>query len=355
MPFVSPTTAIRRLRTRADHRIRSLPVVVLMPHSRCNCRCVMCDIWKANARKQELTVEDLAPQLEAMRDWDVEWVVLSGGEALMHPNLFALCEAIRDTLDARISLLSTGLLLRRYAADVTRWCDEVIVSLDGPRDTHDAIRNVPRAFDKLADGVAALREVAPRYRVTARCVVQRSNYTVLPETVTAAQALGLDRLSFLAADVSSEAFNRPDGWDDERVDGVALSPDEAPALGREIERLIREHADNVATGFVAESPERLRDIARYAQALHDQGPLPAVRCNAPWTSTVVEADGTVRPCFFHPAYGNLHDTTIDALLNSPDAVAWRRDLDMARDPTCQRCVCTLHVPALRRLTPTGEA
>ncbi len=349
MPFTSPITALRRLRTLADHRIRTLPVLVLMPHSRCNCRCVMCDIWKANARKQELHLADLEAHLDILRAWRVEWVVLSGGEALMHPNLFVFCEAIRNRLGARISLLSTGLLLRRYAGEVTRWCDEVIVSLDGSEPVHDAIRNVPRAFDKLADGIAALREASPGYPVTARCVVQRSNFRVLSETVAAARQLNLDRISFLAADVSSEAFNRPDGWDAERTGGVALDPDEAQALPDEIERCLHERKDDVAAGFIAESPERLRDIGRYSLALHDQGPLPTVRCNAPWTSTVVEADGTVRPCFFHPSFGNLRDGPLDTILNSDRAITWRRDLDMGRDPICQRCVCTLHVHPLRRV------
>ena len=27
-------------------RLTRLPILVLEPHSRCNCRCVMCDIWK---------------------------------------------------------------------------------------------------------------------------------------------------------------------------------------------------------------------------------------------------------------------------------------------------------------------
>lgn len=358
MPLHSPLTAWRRLRTLADHRIRSLPVVVLMPHSRCNCRCVMCDIWQANARKHELTLADLEPHLEALQAWRVEWVVLSGGEALMHPNLFTLCEALRASLEARISLLSTGLLLAKHAENVTRWCDEVIVSLDGPPDVHDAIRNVPRAFEKLAAGVAALRAQAPGYPVTARCVVQRSNFRALSETVAAARDLGLDRLSFLAADVSSEAFNRPGGWDAERVGGVALDPDEAAALPDEIERCLRERADDVAAGFIVESPERLRDIGRYSLALHRaaengtpaaETPFPPVRCNAPWTSTVIEADGTVRPCFFHPPFGNLGDRPLDALLNSDEAIAWRRALDLKRDPICQRCVCTLHVHPLRAL------
>jgi Fe-coproporphyrin III synthase len=59
-------------------------------------------------------------------------------------------------------------------------------------------------------------------------------------------------------------------------------------------------------------------------------------------SSVIEADGTVRPCFFQPPLGNLHRAgSLDAVLNSPEAIAWRAGLDVRRDPICRRCVCTL--------------
>ena len=35
-----------------------LPILVLEPHNRCNCRCVMCDIWKTTDVR-EITVADL--------------------------------------------------------------------------------------------------------------------------------------------------------------------------------------------------------------------------------------------------------------------------------------------------------
>ncbi len=130
------------------HRIHSLPILVLMPHSRCNCRCVMCDIWLANQQKQEISADALGKHLGALRKFNVQQVVLSGGEALMHSNLWALCKSLKD-LRITLTLLSTGVLLERHADAVTRWCDEVIVSLDGSRDTHNKIRDVPRAYERL--------------------------------------------------------------------------------------------------------------------------------------------------------------------------------------------------------------
>ena len=54
--------------------LNSLPVLILNPHSRCNCRCTMCDIWKTT-EAQEISVHDLKRQLESIERLRVQWVV----------------------------------------------------------------------------------------------------------------------------------------------------------------------------------------------------------------------------------------------------------------------------------------
>ncbi|HEY9225804.1 MAG TPA: radical SAM protein [Gemmatimonadaceae bacterium] len=321
--------------------ITQLPILILFPHSRCNCRCLMCDIWRGTT-KNELEPDDIARWLDEWRGLGVRRVVLSGGEPLMHSRLWTLCDHLRAA-NIGITILSTGLLLRRHAADIVARCDDVVVSLDGPEPIHDAIRNIPRAFEKLADGVAAVKAADARVQVTGRCTVQRSNYQFLRATVDAARSVGLDRISFLAADVSSDAFNRPNGWDDDRVSQVALESSDLPLLSAELDALECEHAIDFASGFIAESAGKLRNrLGRYYAALLGNGDFAPNTCNAPWVSSVIESDGTVRPCFFQPPLGNIHSAkSLDAILNSPEAIAWRRGLDVARDAICRKCVCTL--------------
>jgi MoaA/NifB/PqqE/SkfB family radical SAM enzyme len=339
---VSPIETLRRQATRTTHRIHSLPQLVLMPHSSCNCRCVMCDIWKANAMKRELSRDDLEHQIPSLRNLHVQRVVLSGGEALMHSNLWLLCELLRDLNDdLQITLLSTGLLLKRFAGEVVKWCDEVIVSLDGSREVHDSIRRIPRAFDRLAEGVAALREQRSGYPVSARCVLQRENFRDLPNIVAAAHEIGLNRISFMTADVSSTAFNRPEPWQEPRVAEVALDQTEAQEFAALVEDTIQRYAADFDSRFISENPQKLRRLPQYYAALNGMGEFPRTVCNAPWVSSVVEADGTVRPCFFHRSLGNIHDNTLEEVLNSPEAVAFRRDLDVTTNPICKVCVCTL--------------
>jgi len=184
----------------------SLPVLILYPHSRCNCRCVMCDIWKTDSTL-EISAAELERHAEGIARLRVEWVVFSGGEPLMHSDLFRLCQFLQER-NIRITLLSTGLLIERNADQIVDCVDNVIVSLDGPPETHDAIRRVPGAFNLLAAGVAALHQRNPDFAVSARSTVQSGNGMLLRATVATARNLGLKSISFLAADVSSEAFNR---------------------------------------------------------------------------------------------------------------------------------------------------
>lgn len=332
------------------HKIFSLPIVILMPHSACNCRCVMCDIWKANKNKQEITREDLSPHLSAFQELNVRWVVLSGGEALMHANLWSLCELLKE-LDIRISLLSTGLLLKKYAQEVVRWCDEVIVSLDGSREVHDAIRRVPRAYDRLEGGVAALRDADTHYRVTARCVLQRQNFHDLPNIITAARQMELDQISFLAADVSTTAFNRPDPWDDQRAGDVALTPKEVREFTQIMEDTISRFDADLDSDFIAEPPDKLRRIVAYYAALNGNRDFPETVCNAPWVSTVIEANGEVRPCFFHPPLGHISEGPLDEILNSESAIRFRQGLNVKTDPICRKCVCSLYLGPRARVKP----
>jgi len=324
------------------HRLRRLPIVTLMPHSRCNCRCIMCDIWKANREGKSLAESEVVGLLSDFRRLGVEWVLLSGGEPLMHANLWALCGALK-TLPTRITLLSTGLLLARHAPEIVKYCDDVIVSLDGSEAVHDDIRAVPHAFRQLAEGVEALKTSKPHYPVSGRCVLQRRNFADLPNIIAAAKAIGLDRISFLAADVSTTAFNRPEGWPADRAAEVSLSSDETGTFAAVVEETIVRYASDFASGFIAESPARLRGLVTYFRAVNGEGDFAQISCNAPWASAVIEADGTVRPCFFHAPFGNIRERGLYEILNSSGAIAFRQSLDVHQNAICRRCVCTVKI------------
>jgi MoaA/NifB/PqqE/SkfB family radical SAM enzyme len=150
-------------------------------------------------------------------------------------------------------------------------------------------------------------------------------------------------LSFLAVDLSTPAFNRPEPWSADRRAEVAIGPDELPVLRSSIERALCDHQTAFARGFIQGGPAALWRIEQHARAMAGLGEPPPVRCNAPWVSAVLEVDGRVRPCFFHEPYAVPAGGSLEAMVNGPAAVSFRRRLDVSRDPTCRACVCSKYL------------
>jgi MoaA/NifB/PqqE/SkfB family radical SAM enzyme len=332
----------QRYRTLQTHKITALPVVILMPHSACNCKCVMCDIWKGNKNLKQLAEQDIESLLSSLRKFGTQEVVMSGGEALLNPNFFSLCEILKKE-KIKITLLSTGLTLKKNSEQLLKFVNNIIVSLDGDESLHDAIRNVPGAFNKLRESVLHIKSLNPSYRITARTVIHKLNFKNWLSIIETAKKIGIDQISFLPADVSSHAFNRELLWDDARQHEILLTRNELEELQNIIHQIMHQKESYFDDHFIAESPEKLQKIYLYYAAYYGLNPFPYKRCNAPWVSTVIEADGTVRPCFFHEAFGNIRAHSLEEILNSNDAINFRRSLDMDTNSTCVKCVCYLNL------------
>ncbi len=235
MPVLHEASTKRPLQAQ---RITHLPILILNVHSLCNCRCVMCDIWKRET-KEQIRLENLERHRLSMQRLGVKQVVLTGGEPLLHNDLAALCTFFRDQ-HIRLTLLTTGLLLLKRASEVATLFDDIIISLDGPQEIHDSIRRVKGAFDLIHKGVADVRRCNPSIPITCRTTVQKANHRHLRETVTAAKTWGLNSISFLAADLTSEAFNRLQIWPAEKQNQIGLTLEETIDLEAEIEQMIQD-------------------------------------------------------------------------------------------------------------------
>lgn len=332
----------QRYRTLQTSRITTLPIVILMPHSACNCRCVMCDIWKGNHNLKQLDEQDIQGLLSSLKKFGTQQVLMSGGEALLNPHFFRFCEILNKE-KIKVSLLSTGLTLKKNASMLVNYVNDIIVSLDGDEETHDRIRNIPGAFQKMKEGIAAIKRLNPDFKITGRTVIHQLNFRKWLTITEAAKEIGLQQISFLPADVSSHAFNRELIWDEKRQHEILLSKNDLPDLEDIIESLLIHKSHDFENNFIAESPQKIRKIYSYYAAFYGLNNFPYKRCNAPWVSTVIEADGNVRPCFFHEAYGNIHENTLDKILNSKQAINFRKTLNIDVDTTCLKCVCYLNL------------
>jgi MoaA/NifB/PqqE/SkfB family radical SAM enzyme len=321
--------------SQADPAARSLSLATLYLTERCNSRCLTCDYWRSG--RESMTLESVARWLPSFAELKTRVVLISGGEPLLNPEWIEIARLLKSR-GLELWLLTSGLSLAKHAADVRELFSSVTVSLDGTNDrTYAAIRGV-NAFDKVCEGIRRVARLGAHVGV--RVTVQRANYEELSDFVALAKETGARQISFLAADVSNpHAFGRtvPNGI----ASDIALRPDDLPKLEKVLHDLQRDRAQDFASGFIAESPGKLRRILDYYAAILGRGSFPPVRCNAPEFSAVIEATGRVRPCFFIPSPGAGAHAGLKEALNEPAMVSLRRHIREQRRAECATCVCSM--------------
>jgi MoaA/NifB/PqqE/SkfB family radical SAM enzyme len=331
-------------------RTHVLPLVLFGTTARCNSRCVSCDFWQADGAS-DLTLTEIDRLAIELRDLGTRVVVLTGGEPLFRPDVMKIADLFRAQ-GMSLHLLTSGLALERFAGAVAERFVDVTVSLDGHSgELYRQVRGVD-GLAALGRGVKAFRALARQVPFRARSTIHRLNFRHLPQIIDRAMEMDIPQVSFLAADVASDSFNR----DGPRLPMAEPSPAQALLLdAREVgefeqvvEAVTRSHARELADGRVTPGPAGLRRLVQYYRAHLGLGPFPPVACNAPWMSVYIGADGAVRPCFFHPPVGNIRQRPLREIM-TVGMPAFRRALTVADDATCQRCVCNIKTGLRTRL------
>jgi MoaA/NifB/PqqE/SkfB family radical SAM enzyme len=319
---------------REPETLRRLPLVTLYLSERCNSRCRTCDYWR-NGRA-DLDLAAVSRLLPSLRRLGTRTVMLSGGEPLLNRQWEPIAALLGDE-GFEVWLLTSGLSLAKYARRVAALFSTVTVSLDGTdAETYASIRGVD-AFDVVCKGIRAASDNGAR--ITVRVTLQRANFWQLTAFVDLARRLGALQISFLAVDVANpHAFARHEGFESD----LALRPVDLADFEQLIRALERDRAEAFSSGFIAESPAKLRRIHQYFAAVCGAAAYPAVRCNAPQFSAVVDARGQVSPCFFIPGPGGARlRNGLDEVLNRADMAALRASIRVGGRRECTTCVCSM--------------
>jgi MoaA/NifB/PqqE/SkfB family radical SAM enzyme len=319
----------------ANPRLQRLPLVTLYLTERCNSRCVTCDYWRTG--RADMSLDSVKRLLPSLAQLQTRLVLISGGEPLIHPEWAEIAQTLR-TSGLQVWLLTSGLSLAKHARRVAQLFNSVTVSLDGTdRATYTAIRGLD-AFDNVCAGIQAC--AAAGAPVGVRVTLQRSNYEQLPRFVSLARELGAREVSFLAVDVANpHAFGRSDDF----ASNLALQLEDLPVLEQILSGMERDLAACFRSGFIAESPRKLRQLHQYFAAVCGAAAYPPVRCNAPEFSAVIGVKGEVQPCFFisGPA-GARVEGDLDGVLNSDSMLELRQSIRAGARDECARCVCSLY-------------
>ena len=178
---------------------------------RCNMNCKHC-LFYQNTKKgisKELSTEEVYKIIDNVsKDKNISAIWLSGGEPLLRKDIVEVCKYISSksivpSLSTNGILLNDDLIDKLYYAGV----NYIHLSLDGAKAyTHDSLRGVPGAYDKLMKVMDLLKE-SP-INVGASFMVTEESVEELEEVVKIADNKKLSVLSFyLVAELGRGAKN----------------------------------------------------------------------------------------------------------------------------------------------------
>ncbi len=313
---------------------RDLTLLVMHVSTRCDQTCAHCSIWRQGGTAgRELDVATRETIIRDAQALGARAILFTGGEPLLCDHIERLARVSRE-LGLSVQIATNGLGLSRAAHWLAGIAHEIYVSLDGPPAVHDELRGTGM-YARLVASVGVLAAMSGRPRLVARSVISRRNAGALEDTVAAARQVGFDAISFLPVDTTSDAF----GGDPAARAVHALAGSEIEALRQGIGRLARA---GTLGGYVVEDEKKLLEMARFAGEVARTARAP--RCNAPEWSSVVEADGSIRPCFFQPP---IPAAASETLREVRESAAYRDRLRTlgSGNPICASCVCPKHVAA----------
>ena len=146
----------------------------------------------APARSEEpLSYGEIVEVLDQLREMNVLYLTLTGGEPLLHPRFWEIAKAAKERSFA-LRIFSNGVLIDEFTADrIAKLCPNCMeLSIHGAKpSTAEALTQVKGAFDKQMRALELLKERG--VRVYLKCVVT----SLVEGELDGIQAIG-DRLGF---------------------------------------------------------------------------------------------------------------------------------------------------------------
>jgi heme d1 biosynthesis radical SAM protein NirJ len=136
------------------------PVVIWNLIRRCNLTCKHCYTTSADINfPGELTTPEIYTVMDELKDFKVPVLILSGGEPLLHPDIFDISRRAKS-MGFYVALSSNGTLITqqniRQIAEINY--QYVGVSLDGIGETHDKFRQKKGSFSDSLLGIGLCRD-----------------------------------------------------------------------------------------------------------------------------------------------------------------------------------------------------
>ena len=319
------------------HLLRGLAapdkVAMILTH-RCNCRCVMCDLWREPDVANELPAERWIALLDELHSWTRTLRLrLLGGEVLLKPGA---CDIIRRAvhLGFSVNLISNGLALqskRNYRDLMNTGLRSITFSLDGKDAAiHDRNRGVPGLHNIVHEVIRRIKRERPAMSVSLICIITRETAPHLAEYARWAEELGVDRIMFQPLAESPGRPERRVGWHGESN----LFVRDLEQLDHSIDALNRRGGRSTHMELPLRPLREMRESFVHPESFQ----IHRGRCMLGLTDLQIDPSGILYMCDVRDtAFGHVDDAPVRQAWRSERARAVRRAIRACRRPCSSIC------------------
>jgi len=271
----------------------------------CTSQCIMCNFWKQD-HKDELTLNEIKDIFSQDFFKDIEVVSITGGDPLLRQDLAEIIDIIYAQVKKPMCVATSGLLPHKLDELLSKKKNKlsgIHLSIDGLEEVHNYIRGRTDAFRRTVECIEVVRKhgFAPGITMTA----MKANYDQLLKTKEYFRDC-----TFGYKTVQCSKFYFGDNKDFD----ITLDENMKASL---IEQIRQIPITNLYTAFLED------------WILYGRRPLP---CYAGLASFYLDSTGNIYPCVHKGSWGNVRQTPIDQIWQSPQAVRFRN-----MHKNCQDC------------------
>lgn len=299
----------------------------------CNSKCTMCDYWK-NETPKVIKSEYVTSTIASLVPYGLKKIYFTGGECLLYAKrLFKLCEKIKYLYPKlELGLITNGILIDKYYLEIGRYFSKVIISLDSvDSEKYKIIRGVNGLLG-IKKGIHLLRSTYPNLRINLRMLVLNDTIADILPIIEYAVSEELHHVSFIPEDISNyEAFGR------ERLSNISThhTNDCLSELRNVIDAIHSGYPSLVGTLL----PHACEDL-EYIYSVYEGEKNSFRKCNKANRSCVINADGTVAPCFFIRTKMSLENgIDIMDILDSAEYKNLTSIINTGNHEACCQCAC----------------
>jgi MoaA/NifB/PqqE/SkfB family radical SAM enzyme len=320
----------------------------------CNLRCRMCGQWsetgyitnKVKDPHAKMDIADWKRLVDEITEYDIRSLLIRGGEPFLYPGVMELLEYIRSK-NIFIAIDSNGMLIHKYAKDLINLGNiHITFSVDGPEEIHDAVRGVKGSFQKIKDNINLLNDMDKDQKIgKSICfTISKYSYKGLGQMPAVARSMGIKSINIVPYYYFSEEIGKQYEKElKENFGGTAYSwkgfydedSDIDPYIFKE-----QYQAYLADLGDIENFPFMPLSEDEYLTWFRDTiTPVTPLSCTNVERLIDIQPNGECNFCIDFPDYiiGNVKDSTLKELWNSPEAEcfrAYRRKQSLA---VCYRC------------------